>query len=77
VGNAVAHALQTPSSMRDSKPAKRLSLKKETLRSLLDNELQHVNGAYACSASKVSATCSTATIDKCPSLGAQAKTLCG
>jgi hypothetical protein len=49
----------------DSPKPKKLSLKKETLRNLLEHELAQANGGYACGASRVSATCSSNTWDKC------------
>jgi hypothetical protein len=52
--------------MDNRRPTKKLSLKKETLRTLLDNELDRANGAMACGASRPSNGCSSATWDKCP-----------
>jgi hypothetical protein len=48
-----------------NKAPKKLSLKRETLRNLLDSELANVAGGGACCASRATAGCSTSTVDKC------------
>jgi hypothetical protein len=52
--------------MNAKKPPKKLSLKRETLRTLLDCELNNVAGGGAgCAATRATAGCSSDTWDKC------------